>query len=90
MTETVIAGMDLAQPGSDKTVVMLARKCGKRIIVLSPEMAGFAGRFAPDGSTFISPMAFYAEPPPEVTTVAEPPRNRKERRQQAAEQRRRS
>lgn len=88
--EPVILGMDLAKPGSERTVVVKARNEGKRIIVLSPEMAGFAGRFAPDGSTFISPMAFYAEPPPEAPTVAEPPRNRKERRQRAAKQRRRS
>lgn len=84
MEEPQYMGMDLAKPGSDRTVVYLARNEGKRMLVLSPEAWGFLGKFSPEGSTFIRPLDFYAPPFPDPPTEIEAPRNRKERRHQAA------
>lgn len=90
MTETVIAGMDLAQPGSDKTVVMLARNEGKELRlarlmkVLEPYMV--------DEHGFYVDLTTKSEPVPMMPEETEEwiPNNRKGRRRQAAMQRRRS
>lgn len=94
MEERLYAGVDLARPGSDTTVIFTARREGKALTLdtIRKAVAGMKVLAIEYDDIFeirhpgIGPVPMIEEPPTEI----HPPRNRKERRHQESLTRRRA